>query len=91
MSSSSLFSQDACPTHKHIPKSTFVSAPSLHAHLGCAVPNFLHLEYFSDHARLENMLFDRPLKLVNGHLVPDPSQPGTGIVLKRADAERFAA
>jgi L-alanine-DL-glutamate epimerase-like enolase superfamily enzyme len=34
------------------------TAPSIHAHLGCAVPEVIHLEYFFDHARIERLLFD---------------------------------
>ena len=33
-------------------------APALHRHLGCAAPRFRHLEWFHDHVRIEQMLFD---------------------------------
>ena len=33
-------------------------APSLHMHVGCAVPGLRHVEYFHDHVRIERMLFD---------------------------------
>ena len=29
------------------------TAPSLHAHVCCALPNVVHVEYFHDHARIE--------------------------------------
>lgn len=64
-------------------------APSIHAHLGCAVPRCCHIEYFYDHARLEHLLFDGALSPQNGALSVDCSRPGLGIDLKRQDAERF--
>ena len=65
-------------------------APSLHAHLGCALAPVRHLEYFHDHARIETMLFDGALTPTDGFLRPDRSRPGLGIELKRADAAKFA-
>jgi L-alanine-DL-glutamate epimerase-like enolase superfamily enzyme len=65
-------------------------APSLHAHLGCALLPLRHLEYFFDHARIESMLFDGALTPRGGALYPDRSRPGLGVELKEGDAERFA-
>jgi len=67
------------------------TAPSVHVHVGCAVSPLRHLEYFHDHVRIENMLFDGVLSPVNGELSPDVSRPGMGLEFKRADAQRFAA
>ena len=67
------------------------TAPSLHAHLCCAASRARHLEYFYDHVRVEQMLFDGVLKPESGRLRPDRSRPGFGLELKRRDAERFAA
>jgi L-alanine-DL-glutamate epimerase-like enolase superfamily enzyme len=67
------------------------TAPTLHGHVGCALMRARHVEYFLDHARIERMLFDGALVHDHGYLRPDPSRPGLGIELKRADAERFAA
>ncbi len=64
-------------------------APTLHAPLGCAWPDFRHLEYFHDHDRVEHMLFDGAPTPEGGMLRPDPSRPGLGIEFKRRDAERF--
>jgi L-alanine-DL-glutamate epimerase-like enolase superfamily enzyme len=64
-------------------------APSLHAHVGAAVPNLRHLEYFHDHVRIESMLFDGALDPRGGALYPDRARPGLGLVLKASDAERF--
>lgn len=65
-------------------------APSLHAHLGCALAPVRHLEYFHDHARIETMLFDGALTPIDGSLRPDRTRPGLGITLKRAEAAKFA-
>jgi L-alanine-DL-glutamate epimerase-like enolase superfamily enzyme len=67
------------------------TAPTVHAHLCCAVPRVRNLEYFHDHVRIESMLFDGVLQPVGGTLRPDRSRPGLGIELKTRDAERFAA
>jgi L-alanine-DL-glutamate epimerase-like enolase superfamily enzyme len=66
-------------------------APALGAHVGCALAQVVHLEYFHDHVRLESMLFDGVLTGAGGALRPDPSVPGHGLELRAADAERFRA
>jgi L-alanine-DL-glutamate epimerase-like enolase superfamily enzyme len=72
-----------CPLSAHC-------APTLHMHVACAVPNFRHVEYFHDHARIEEMLFDGFIAARNGELQPDRSAPGLGLTFKRKDAERYA-
>jgi L-alanine-DL-glutamate epimerase-like enolase superfamily enzyme len=74
----------------HLPLSAH-TAPALHMHVGCAAIPVRHLEYFHDHVRIEKMFFDGVPEPVNGELHPDLTRPGTGIELKRADAQRFAA
>ncbi len=64
--------------------------PSIHAHACCAVIPFRHLEYFHDHARLEQMLFDGVLEPIDGALHPDFTRPGNGLEFKQRDAERYA-
>jgi hypothetical protein len=49
------------------------------------------MEYFHDHVRIENLLFDGAARPVNGELRPDLSRPGLGLEVKKADAKRFAA
>jgi L-alanine-DL-glutamate epimerase-like enolase superfamily enzyme len=78
-----------CQAH-NIPLSGH-TAPALHTHAACAVTPFKNLEYFHDHARIERMFFDGLPRLVDGALRPDLSRPGSGLELKRADAEKFAA
>jgi L-alanine-DL-glutamate epimerase-like enolase superfamily enzyme len=73
-----------CPLSAHC-------APTLHMHVGCAVANFRHVEYFHDHVRIERMLFDGFIAAKDGQLEPDQSAPGLGLVFKRRDAERYAA
>jgi L-alanine-DL-glutamate epimerase-like enolase superfamily enzyme len=63
--------------------------PSLHAHVGAAVPNLRHVEYFHDHQRIEQMLFDGAVRACGGELIPDPSAPGLGLRLKAADAAPY--
>lgn len=65
-------------------------APSLHLHPCCAAAPLRHLEYFYDHARIEQLFFDGAIKPVAGMLQPDRSRPGFGLELKRADAQRYA-
>jgi L-alanine-DL-glutamate epimerase-like enolase superfamily enzyme len=65
------------------------TAPSLHMHLCCAVPNAIHLEYFHDHVRIEDLVFDGVVKPNSGELTPDLSRPGLGLLLRHADLHRY--
>jgi L-alanine-DL-glutamate epimerase-like enolase superfamily enzyme len=65
------------------------TAQSLHAHPACAVPNLRHLEYFSDHARVDRLLFDGVLEPAGGRLTPDLTRPGMGLDLKHSDAQAY--
>jgi L-alanine-DL-glutamate epimerase-like enolase superfamily enzyme len=65
------------------------TAPSIHAHVCCATPQIEHVEYFYDHARIEQMLFDGFLEPVNGTLRPDPGRPGLGLHFKHSDAAHY--
>jgi L-alanine-DL-glutamate epimerase-like enolase superfamily enzyme len=67
------------------------TAPALHTHPACAVARFKNAEYFHDHVRIEQMMFDGLPELVEGELRPDLARPGTGLILKQADAQKFAA
>jgi L-alanine-DL-glutamate epimerase-like enolase superfamily enzyme len=64
-------------------------APALHAHVGAAVPNLRHVEYFHDHQRIEGMLFDGTLSPQGGTLTPGQDQPGHGLTLREPDAAPF--
>jgi len=78
-----------CEAH-HIDLSAHC-APSLHAHVGCAVQRVRHVEYFFDHVRIEQMLFDGAIRARDGVVAPDLSRPGLGLELKAADAARYQA
>lgn len=65
------------------------TAPSLHAHVCCAVPNVIHVEYFHDHARIERLFFDGAAIPEHGTIRPDRTRPGLGLELKTADADRY--
>lgn len=65
------------------------TAPSIHAHGGCAAPQISHIEYFHDHVRIDGMLFEGAPQPAGGCLRPDPQRPGLGLELKRRDAERW--
>lgn len=66
------------------------TAPTLHVPICCAVAPARHVEYFFDHARIEEMLFDGFQPPIDGKMSPNLSRPGLGVEFKRADAERFA-
>jgi L-alanine-DL-glutamate epimerase-like enolase superfamily enzyme len=66
------------------------TAPTLHAHLACAATPIVHVEYFHDHVRIEEMLFDGFVAAEDGVIRPDATRPGIGVELKLADAERYA-
>jgi L-alanine-DL-glutamate epimerase-like enolase superfamily enzyme len=64
-------------------------APNLHAHVAACVPNLRHVEYFHDHQRIEQLLFDGALSPHGGSMTPDFEQPGLGMTLRAADAETY--
>jgi L-alanine-DL-glutamate epimerase-like enolase superfamily enzyme len=64
-------------------------APNLHAHVGAAVPDLRHVEYFHDHQRIERLFFDGALDPAGGVMRPDLERPGHGLALCRTDTERY--
>ena len=75
-----------CEAH-HIDLSAHC-APALHRHLGCAAPRFRHCEWFHDHVRIEQMLFDGAPVARRGMISPE-DRPGLGLVFRHADAQRY--
>jgi len=73
----------------HLPLSSHC-APALHLHPCCAVPAAAHMEYFHDHVRIEERLFDGVPAPEAGQLAPTTA-PGHGLSLNAATADRFAA
>lgn len=72
----------------HLPLSAH-TAPSVHLHPCCSLPNARHVEYFHDHVRLEQMFFEGAARACDGLLRPDFSRPGLGLELKRPDTNRY--
>jgi len=62
--------------------------PAIHLHAATVPPNLRHLEYFHDHVRIENMLFDGIAQPHDGTLTPSDA-PGNGYTLKTADAAQY--
>ena len=65
------------------------TSPALHAHVCAAIEPLAHVEYFHDHARIEELLFDGAPPLREGALWPDPTVPGMGLSLREGEAERY--
>jgi L-alanine-DL-glutamate epimerase-like enolase superfamily enzyme len=65
--------------------------PSIHLHPGLALEQLVHLEYFHDHVRIEQLLFDGVARPRDGALFADLERPGIGLELKAEEAERYAA
>lgn len=68
---------------------SFHCAPAQHLHVAMALNSFYIGEYFQDHARIEQMLFDDVAVPVAGELSIDKSRPGAGIEFKHQDAEQY--
>jgi L-alanine-DL-glutamate epimerase-like enolase superfamily enzyme len=63
-------------------------APSLHAPVALATPNLRHLEWFSDHARIEQRFLDGFRTPEEGTLVPS-DDPGHGLTLRNDALARY--
>lgn len=72
----------------HIPLSTHC-APSLHLHPALCMNKLLHIEYFHDHIRIEQALFDGAPVAEKGIIKPDLSRPGLGLEFKFQDARKY--
>jgi L-alanine-DL-glutamate epimerase-like enolase superfamily enzyme len=72
----------------HLPLSAHC-APALHLPVGCAAGPLRHAEYFHDHVRIEQMLFDGLAQPEHGALRPALSRLGNGLELKRSDLEKY--
>ncbi|MEP6465156.1 MAG: enolase C-terminal domain-like protein [Parafilimonas sp.] len=73
---------------RYIPFSSHC-APTMHLHASLASSSFYIAEYFHDHERIENTLFDGVAQPKDGCLYADISKPGFGIEFKHKDAEKY--
>jgi L-alanine-DL-glutamate epimerase-like enolase superfamily enzyme len=64
-------------------------APSESVHACAAILPLRPMEFFHDHVRIEQMLFDGALAPEHGALHPDLSRPGLGLEFKHADSEPY--
>lgn len=64
-------------------------APSMHRHLACAIPRLRHVEWFHDHVRIEQMLFDGAPFVRSGTIAPDLTRTGHGLSFKAQDAAPY--
>lgn len=65
------------------------TAPSLHAHVCCAILSARNVEYFHDHVRIEEMFFDGAAEARKGVIRPDLSRFGLGLEVKQKDVEKY--
>ncbi|MGH9393220.1 MAG: enolase C-terminal domain-like protein, partial [Terriglobales bacterium] len=78
-----------CDAHQ-LPMSAH-TAPALHLHPCCGLLRLRNIEYFHDHVRFENLIFEGAPPPRAGRLHPDLSRPGFGLELKSRQASRYAA
>ena len=64
-------------------------APTLHLHVASAVTGLRHVEWFADHVRLEALMFDPAPQVRDGAMHPDTGRPGSGVELRRSDADAY--
>ncbi|HYY75338.1 MAG TPA: enolase C-terminal domain-like protein [Gaiellaceae bacterium] len=64
-------------------------APAVSAHALCAVHRLRHLEWFHDHVRIEEMLFEGVPSPAGGFIRPDEERPGLGLELRREDGAPY--
>ncbi|MGH7328372.1 MAG: enolase C-terminal domain-like protein [Polyangiaceae bacterium] len=79
---------DALCTARNIPFSTHC-APAITAHPAAAAKQLRHLEYFHDHVRIEEMLFEGLPPIRQGEFDLTSSGPGNGLIFNRRIAEQF--
>jgi L-alanine-DL-glutamate epimerase-like enolase superfamily enzyme len=63
--------------------------PSLHLPAALSLPQLRHLEYFHDHVRIEQLLFEGAPVVKEGSLYPNLSSPGFGLLFKHQDAQPY--
>jgi len=64
-------------------------APHQHAAVLAAVPNLRHLEWFHDHVRIEELLFEGAQPVVAGELPLDDAAVGNGLTWRAREASPY--
>lgn len=64
-------------------------APYATLHAALVAKTVRHVEFFSDHVRIEQMFFDGAAQPVDGELAPDLDRPGLGLEVKWGELGRF--
>jgi len=64
-------------------------APSVHLHPCLAAAPVVHMEWFHDHVRLEQMLLEGVVKDRHGKLSADGERPGHGLALNTREADKY--
>ena len=64
-------------------------APSAHRDVAAAVPRIVHMEWFHDHVRIEQMLLEGAARIEGGLVAPNRSIPGNGLSLRTEAAAEF--
>jgi L-alanine-DL-glutamate epimerase-like enolase superfamily enzyme len=65
------------------------TAPAIHVHPCCALAPVRHIEYFHDHVRIEQMLFEGVPTPVKGMLYPNMINPGLGLEIKPSQIAKY--
>ena len=64
-------------------------APNQHLAVAAAVPNLRHLEWFHDHVRIEQSLFDGAVSAPGGQAPVPVDTVGNGLSFRAEDAQRY--
>jgi L-alanine-DL-glutamate epimerase-like enolase superfamily enzyme len=64
-------------------------APTLHLPVASSIPNFRHAEYFHDHVRIDDLLFDGVPKPRGGVLRADLGRAGLGVTPRAEQIAHF--
>ena len=65
-------------------------APAAQRRGACAMPGLRHLDWFHDHVRIEQMLFEGAPAAHEGIIEPDDGRSGNGLLFKSRYAEAYA-
>jgi len=65
------------------------TAPALHLHACLSERHVCHMEFFHDHARIEENYLEGFPMLRGGSLYPHLDRPGHGLELKEKDLQKF--